>query len=461
MKRIKSELKSEVWDIEYSELKKRLSTHDIHTATQRQKYSTVQSLKQLSSLNSNDHSDGDEDVREMATFLLQEYFDQPTLSKVDSMSTTKRQRSEQSNKATSVSVPHTIKEVITPIDVDMENAVFEFDSNEEDEVKSNESNNNSKRHNNNSNNKHKYKKRSSNNNNQQTNEECLSETAVPTELSQKLSSQKQRISPGKSHRYSPRPLENNKVLDYALTTSTSTKKKKLSKSHRIEIRNKFRRGVRKAMLVNAWCHISSPKQQKTLSLEQMMSSDREERAAKSKKSPSYSSPFRSFMSDNLMNALSKVGTWEFDPFEFFECPEVGGKGLVYSVWYLFDQHDIFKLFPSISPKKFMRFLTFVEEGYLDNPYHNKIHATDVVSNVAFYLNSTSFFEKHVSLFDKFTAILSAAVHDLGHDGNNNAYHITTMSDLAVTYNDISVLENYHIAQTFKIIKKPECNWYVQ
>merc|ERR1712130_906536 len=51
LKRIKSELKSEVWEVEYTELKKRLSTHDIHTATQRQKYSPVQSLKQLSSLN--------------------------------------------------------------------------------------------------------------------------------------------------------------------------------------------------------------------------------------------------------------------------------------------------------------------------------------------------------------------------------------------------------------------------
>ena len=35
-----------------------------------------------------------------------------------------------------------------------------------------------------------------------------------------------------------------------------------------------------------------------------------------------------------MLALSKVGSWEFDPFEFFETPEVGGKGLVYSVVFI-------------------------------------------------------------------------------------------------------------------------------
>ena len=39
------------------------------------------------------------------------------------------------------------------------------------------------------------------------------------------------------------------------------------------------------------------------------------------------------------------------------------------------------------------------------------------------------------------------------------YHMRTMSDLAVTYNDISVLENYHLAETFKILKRPDCNWY--
>ena len=64
----------------------------------------------------------------------------------------------------------------------------------------------------------------------------------------------------------------------------------------------------------------------------------------------------------------------------------------------------------------MRFLNLVEEGYLDNPYHNKLHAADVVSNVAFYLNHTAFCAKHLSPFDKFTAIIAAAVHDLGHDG---------------------------------------------
>lgn len=70
-----------------------------------------------------------------------------------------------------------------------------------------------------------------------------------------------------------------------------------------------------------------------------------------------------------------------------------------------------------------------------------------------------FFKKHTSPLDQFATIIAACVHDLGHDGNNNAFHIQSMSELAVEYNDISVLENYHISLTFRILKRSECNWF--
>ena len=57
----------------------------------------------------------------------------------------------------------------------------------------------------------------------------------------------------------------------------------------------------------------------------------------------------------------------------------------------------------------------------------------------------------------FSFLLSAIVHDLGHPGRTNAFLINTMDDLAVTHNDKSILENYHIAQAFKIFRKPATN----
>lgn len=49
-------------------------------------------------------------------------------------------------------------------------------------------------------------------------------------------------------------------------------------------------------------------------------------------------------------------------------------------------------------------------------------------------------------------------HDFGHDGMNNAYHVNAMSDRAIRYNDIAVQENYHVAESFAILKQKEYNF---
>jgi hypothetical protein len=59
--------------------------------------------------------------------------------------------------------------------------------------------------------------------------------------------------------------------------------------------------------------------------------------------------------------------------------------------------------------------------------------------------------------DTLSFILSAIVHDFKHTGQTNAYHINKQTDLALNYNDISVLENFHISETFKLLKNPKCD----
>jgi hypothetical protein len=59
--------------------------------------------------------------------------------------------------------------------------------------------------------------------------------------------------------------------------------------------------------------------------------------------------------------------------------------------------------------------------------------------------------------DTFSFILSAIVHDFKHTGLTNAYHMNKQTELALNYNDISVQENYHISETFKVLKNPKCN----
>lgn len=50
--------------------------------------------------------------------------------------------------------------------------------------------------------------------------------------------------------------------------------------------------------------------------------------------------------------------------------------------------------------------------------------------------------------------IAAAVHDYEHGGVNNDFLIQTRDSLAVTYNDISPLENHHVAAAGRIMGNP-------
>jgi len=54
-------------------------------------------------------------------------------------------------------------------------------------------------------------------------------------------------------------------------------------------------------------------------------------------------------------------------------------------------------------------------------------------------------------------ILAGACHDLDHKGYNNVYLIETKDELAVRYNDQSVLESHHVATAFGILSQEEFN----
>ena len=62
---------------------------------------------------------------------------------------------------------------------------------------------------------------------------------------------------------------------------------------------------------------------------------------------------------------------------------------------------------------------------------------------------------HLDILSYLTA---AICHDLGHDGYTNAYHVNTVSSRAIAHNDVSVQESFHVAETFKILSKPEANF---
>jgi cGMP-inhibited 3',5'-cyclic phosphodiesterase A len=61
---------------------------------------------------------------------------------------------------------------------------------------------------------------------------------------------------------------------------------------------------------------------------------------------------------------------------------------------------------------------------------------------------------------EYLAILTAAgVHDFEHPGVNNVFLQKMQDPIAIRYNDLSVLENHHIAAAFELMmRKPANNW---
>lgn len=108
----------------------------------------------------------------------------------------------------------------------------------------------------------------------------------------------------------------------------------------------------------------------------------------------------------------------------------------------------------LRPEVLCNFLRLVEADYsADNPYHNSTHAADVMQT-AFALLRMGGDKFSSSPLDNFSILIAAACHDMGHPGRNNSYQVHSRSDLAIIYNDASVLENMHAARAFRLLNVP-------
>lgn len=105
---------------------------------------------------------------------------------------------------------------------------------------------------------------------------------------------------------------------------------------------------------------------------------------------------------------------------------------------------------------FQRWLNAVCEVYNKVPYHNCLHGADVLQGLNSLMNDSTLKDALTPTL-KFAALTAAVVHDIGHPGRNNKFLIDTSHEIALRYNDRSVLENMHIANALKISEQPGCN----
>ena len=61
--------------------------------------------------------------------------------------------------------------------------------------------------------------------------------------------------------------------------------------------------------------------------------------------------------------------------------------------------------------------------------------------------------------EQLAAIFAAAIHDVDHGGLTNQYLVNSSSELAIMYNDESVLEQHHLAVAFKLLQEKDCDMF--
>ncbi|KAK2917680.1 cGMP-inhibited 3',5'-cyclic phosphodiesterase 3A-like isoform X1 [Channa argus] len=208
--------------------------------------------------------------------------------------------------------------------------------------------------------------------------------------------------------------------------------------------------------------------------------------------------------EGLEPLMSQLNNWNFPIFNLMEKTNGKCGRILSQVSYrLFEDTGLFQTF-KIPVKEFMNYFHALENGYRDIPYHNRVHATDVLHAV-WYLTTQpvpglpSLITDHGSASDSdsdsgithshmgflvsktytvsedgygclsglipalelMALYVAAAMHDYDHPGRTNAFLVATSAPQAVLYNDRSVLENHHAASAWNLfMSQPEYNFLV-
>ncbi|XP_063970176.1 uncharacterized protein LOC129283067 [Lytechinus pictus] len=196
--------------------------------------------------------------------------------------------------------------------------------------------------------------------------------------------------------------------------------------------------------------------------------------------------------------LGRLDEWDFP---IFQISELSDNQVLSQVAYrLFTDAGIFETF-RISLPEFMNYFRALECGYRHKPYHNRIHAADVLHG-CYYMStqqipgftqvnpedldpmgrqdddpdsfhtptvtprasissdsSYGILAGNLPALELMALYTAAAMHDYDHPGRTNAFLVATSASQAILYNDRSVLENHHAAASWSLfLSKPEFNF---
>lgn len=166
-----------------------------------------------------------------------------------------------------------------------------------------------------------------------------------------------------------------------------------------------------------------------------------------------------YISPDILLIIKQLGiSWNVNMFELNDKSE--NQPILYLGRFAFEMYNLLSTF-KIPEVKLADFLQELQSRYKPNPYHNAIHAADILASGLYIINS-SFIQSNLTDLEMVAIILAHIAHDVGHPGYTNRFLINFQDDLAMqcnTYidNDISILENMHASLTFSILRTEKFN----
>ena len=159
----------------------------------------------------------------------------------------------------------------------------------------------------------------------------------------------------------------------------------------------------------------------------------------------------------LNDQMDKIASCDFDIFELNKF--LGKKTSVYLASEILGRLSIVDN-GSVPQNILSDFIKEIIAHYDRNKaiYHNDLHAGDVMQTVyTIFVKGNLGVKMKLDELDIFSILVAALCHDFKHPGTNNAYNINARTKYAMRYNDLHVLENYHISQTFKVLSNKKYN----
>ena len=190
--------------------------------------------------------------------------------------------------------------------------------------------------------------------------------------------------------------------------------------------------------------------------------------------------------DALLAVLSGIDQWEFDVFELAALTD--GRPLSVLAFALFKRAGLVAAL-NLSEAKVARFLSAIEAGYGDHPYHGRNHAADVLHSIHVISTRGGLLQAMSSssgpgglqsrscnlqcdceqqqqqqqqqqqpsrkeALHMLGMYMAAVVHDFDHRGVTNGFLVQDEDPLALLYNDTSPQEHHHLAAAFAVLRQP-------